>query len=46
MKDVQAAGEAFRALQNMEIFHFFDFCESFSPSWIRVRIPNADPDPA
>jgi hypothetical protein len=31
------------ALQNMNFFHF---CGSFCPSWIRIRIPNADPDSA
>jgi hypothetical protein len=29
-------------LQNM---NFFYFCGSFLPSWIRIRIPNTDPDP-
>ncbi len=29
-------------LQNMI---FFSFCGSFLPSWIRIRIPNTDPDP-
>jgi hypothetical protein len=29
-------------LQNM---NFFSFCGSFLPSWIRIRIPNTDPDP-
>ncbi len=24
---------------------FFYFCGSFLPSWIRIRIPNTDPDP-
>ncbi len=28
--------------QNM---NFFYFCGSFLPSWIRIRIPNTDPDP-
>jgi hypothetical protein len=28
-------------LQNM---NFFYFCGSFLPSWIRIRIPNTDPD--
>jgi hypothetical protein len=29
-------------LQNM---NFLSFCGSFLPSWIRIRIPNTDPDP-
>ncbi len=29
-------------LQNI---NFFYFCWSFLPSWIRIRIPNTDPDP-
>jgi hypothetical protein len=31
------------ALQNL---NFLNVCGSFWPSWIRIRIPNADPDPA
>ncbi len=31
------------ALQNLNFLHFYG---SFWPSWIRIRIPNADPDPA
>jgi hypothetical protein len=26
------------ALQNMKILYFFYFCESFLPSWFRIRI--------
>jgi hypothetical protein len=33
------------ALQNMKILHFSYFCESFFPSWIRIRNLNANPDP-
>ncbi len=32
------------ALQNMKLLNFFYFCGSFLPSWIRIRIPNTDPD--
>jgi hypothetical protein len=35
--------EHLAALQNLNIPHF---CGSFWPSWIRIRSPNADPDPA
>ncbi len=31
------------SLKNLNYLHF---CGSFWPSWIRIRIPNADPDPA
>jgi hypothetical protein len=33
------------ALQNMKFSIFFYFCGPFLPSWIRIRIPNTDPDP-
>jgi hypothetical protein len=34
-------------LKNMKIMDFFFyFCGSFLPSWIRIRIQIADPDPA
>ncbi len=33
------------ALQNMKFLNFFYFCGSFFPSWIRIGIPNTDPDP-
>ncbi len=37
------------ALQNNTFFHFFFFCVSFFPNWIRIRSQptkvNADPDP-
>jgi hypothetical protein len=33
-------------LKNMNFYKFFFyFCGSFLPSWIRIRIPNPDPDP-
>ncbi len=32
-------------LQNMNFSKKFYFCGSFLPSWIRIRIPNTDPDP-
>jgi hypothetical protein len=38
IKDVQVAEEAFST-------KIFFFCGSFWPSWIRIRIPNTDPDP-
>jgi hypothetical protein len=36
------------AIQNMNFIYFFFFRGSFFPSWIRIRIRilNADPDPA
>jgi hypothetical protein len=33
------------ALQNMKSMIFFYCCGSFLSSWIRIRIPNKDPDP-
>jgi len=33
------------AFQNMKFLNFFYFSGSFLPSWIRIRIPNTDPDP-
>jgi len=30
----------------MKIFNFLYICGYFLPSWIRIRILNADPDPA
>jgi hypothetical protein len=33
------------ALQHIKISYFFYFCGLFLPSWIRIRIPNTDPDP-
>ncbi len=50
IKDVQATGEVFipqieqPKLRNLELFHFF--CGSFLAAWIRIRIPNADPESA
>jgi hypothetical protein len=29
----------------MKFLNFSYFCGSFLPSWIRIRIPNTDPDP-
>ncbi len=29
----------------MKFLNFFYFCGSFLPSWIRIRIPNPDPQP-
>jgi hypothetical protein len=34
------------AIQNMNFLHFSQFSGSFWPSWIRICIPNVDPDPA
>jgi hypothetical protein len=49
MKDVQATGEDSSPQENNQHFarihFFFLFCGSFLPTWIRVRIPDADPDP-
>ncbi len=51
-KYAQAIKEAFSSQKRTsntskhEIFLiFFYFCGSFLPSWIRIRIPNTDPDP-
>ncbi len=33
------------AFQNMIFLKFFFVCGSFLPSWIRIQIPNTDPDP-
>ncbi len=45
----QATGEAFgppkRTSSTSKLDFFLHFCRSFWPSWIRIRIPNADPDP-
>jgi hypothetical protein len=32
------------ALHNRKFLNFFYFCGSFLSSWIRIRIPNSDPD--
>jgi hypothetical protein len=49
-KDEHATVQAFKrehkTLQNRKFLRFIYFCGSFFPSWIRTRIPNADPDPA
>jgi hypothetical protein len=54
IKDIQVTKEAFssqkrehQALAKKKFLIFFYFCESFLPSWIRIRIPNTDlePDP-
>ncbi len=49
IKDVQATCEAFipqKRTSSTSKLAFLHFCGSFCPSWIRIRIPNADPDPA
>ncbi len=54
IKDVQVTKEAFGSqkrtymIQHLKTWNFFNiffFCGSFLPSWIRIRIPNTDPDP-
>jgi hypothetical protein len=51
IKDVQVTEKAFSsqkrhpALQTMKFLNFSNFGGSFFTSWIRIRIPNTDPDP-
>ncbi len=45
-KKPSALKKEHQALQNMKFLNFLKyFCGSFLPSWIRIRIPNTDPDP-
>ncbi len=48
IKYVQVTEEACSSQKrpsNTSKHEFFYFCGSFLPSWIRIRIPNTDPDP-
>ncbi len=43
---LQLLKENIQHFQNMKfLIFFFYFCGSSLPSWIRIRIPNTDPDP-
>jgi hypothetical protein len=45
MKDVQATGEVIIPQKRTSSTLKLEFSGSFWPSWIRIRIPNARPDP-
>ncbi len=45
-RSLQLSKENIQQFKTWNFFTFFFFCGSFLPSWIRIRIWNADPDPA
>jgi hypothetical protein len=48
IKDVQAIGEVIipqKKTASTSKFKFSSLCGLFWPTWFRIRIPNADPDP-
>ncbi len=44
-RSLQLSKEAIQHLKTWSFFIFFYFCGSFLPSWIRIRIPDPDPQP-
>ncbi len=44
-RNLQLSKEAIQHFKSWTFTNFFYFRGSFLPSWIRIRIPNTDPDP-
>jgi hypothetical protein len=44
-RSLQLSKENIQHFKTLNFLIFFYFYGSFLPSWIRIRIPNTDPDP-